>query len=155
MTDMRSVVAAVVLACTSAGVLAFQDQPTQRPVFRAGVDSLAVEVQVVDRDGHPIRGLGPEAFAVTLGEQSRTVLSADWFEYTNTEGKPSPIPPAIATPTVGPSAPQGRIIFLAVDEQSFIDTALMPTLADARRLLWRRELSPDSTNTRYDSGLTD
>lgn len=39
------------------------DQP-QRPVFRAGVDSVSVDVIVTDKDGRPVTDLSPEDFEV-------------------------------------------------------------------------------------------
>jgi Ca-activated chloride channel family protein len=50
--------AAAALAAWAAGAQA------QTPTFRASVDLVRVGVTVVDRDGHPVTGLGPQDFGV-------------------------------------------------------------------------------------------
>lgn len=130
--------AVVLVVSAVAGLPAAQTPQGQVPVFRAGVDSLALEVQVVDRDGRPIRGLTAEAFTVTLDRRPRPVQSAEWFEYTDSTGAPSPIRPLMVPPptaSTGPVVPQGRVIFLAIDEHSMSEQAMMASLADARRFV--------------------
>src|SRR5947207_10830668 len=51
---------------------------TQQPVFRSAVDVIAVDVQVVDRDGNPIGEIGPDAFQVSINGQKRKVVSAQF-----------------------------------------------------------------------------
>jgi hypothetical protein len=51
---------------------------TQQPVFRSTVDVIAVDVQVVDRDGNPIGEIGPDAFQVSINGQKRKVVSAQF-----------------------------------------------------------------------------
>ena len=41
---------------------------------------IAVDVQVIDREGVPVTGLGPEKFEVTINGRRRRVLSADLIE---------------------------------------------------------------------------
>ena len=48
---LRQLLVVVLAASLVAGLLAQQTPQVQPPVFRAGVDSLALVVQVVDRDG--------------------------------------------------------------------------------------------------------
>jgi hypothetical protein len=50
-------------------------------VFRSGVELVAVDVQVVDRDGHPTISLGPEQFDVSIDGRRRLVISADLVRY--------------------------------------------------------------------------
>src|SRR5690606_8619934 len=70
--------AVAVLASTTA-ILA-QD-PAPRPVFRAGVDVIEVDVQVIGRDGAPVLDLQPEQFDVRIGGQRRRVASAQMIRY--------------------------------------------------------------------------
>jgi len=94
-------------------------QPT--PVFRTTVDRIAVDVEVVDRTGHPLIGLGPDKFTVTIDGRKRRVVTADLIRY-GSAGAPlsaaassaprdAPAPPA--------AGPTGRVIMIAVDCLSF------------------------------------
>ena len=55
---------------------------TQKPqtTFRSGLDVIAVDVQVIDRNGVPVPGLGPDKFEVTINGRRRRVLSAELIE---------------------------------------------------------------------------
>src|SRR5262249_20118029 len=59
-----------------------QSQGPQKPTttFRSGLDVIAVDVQVVDRDGVPVPALGPDKFDVTINGRRRRVLSAEFIE---------------------------------------------------------------------------
>src|SRR4051812_48476698 len=59
-------------------VLAQEPQKT----FRAGVDVVAVDVDVVDHDGGPIQGLRPDQFQVSIDGKTRKVISADFVGVT-------------------------------------------------------------------------
>jgi VWFA-related protein len=94
----------------------------QQPSFRAGVDLIAVDAQVVDGSGAPIDTLAPEHFEVTLNGRRRRVVSADFRWYGSSElaatsrGDTGGPPPAGPTST---TAPEGRIFIIAVDASSF------------------------------------
>lgn len=66
---------AVLVAMTAA---VSSQQPQQPPVFRSGVDVVAVDVTVVDNLGRPVRGLRPDQFTITVDGQRRRVVSADF-----------------------------------------------------------------------------
>jgi VWFA-related protein len=93
----------------------------QGPVFRAGVDVIAVDVQVVDRDGTPIESLGPADFEVSIDGRRRRVVSADFVKSTQVDGSPLPeAAPAAAvsgdaTPSNPARDPVGRTYVLAFD----------------------------------------
>src|SRR5687767_11261122 len=66
-----------------------QDPPApQAPVFRATVDVVRIDVQVVDRSGEPLKGLTPEDFQVSIDGKPRQIVSVDLVEY-------STIPPTV------------------------------------------------------------
>jgi VWFA-related protein len=48
----------------------------QQPTFRSGVDVIAVDVQVIDKDGFPVADLTPDKFQVTVDGRPRQVVSA-------------------------------------------------------------------------------
>ncbi len=92
---------------------------TQQPVFRSTVDVIAVDVQVVDRDGNPIGEIGADAFQVSINGQKRNVVSAQFV-------RPAQVSAALlaadATKAIGrPTTWEGggRTFVLAVDSGSF------------------------------------
>src|SRR5205809_521465 len=54
-----------------------QKPPT---TFRSGLDLIAIDVQVIDREGVPVADLGPDKFEVTINGRRRRVVSADLVE---------------------------------------------------------------------------
>jgi len=116
----------------------------QQPVFQSGVELIAVDVAVVDRNGFPVAGLGPEQFEVTLDGKPRRVVSAEFIEFAPRDAAPgAPIPARVVTPVyssneqLGPSAPQGRLIYLAVDQGSFKPIGARGAMEAARRFIDR------------------
>ena len=69
---MRHGIAAVLVACTSAALLA-QQQPARTPTFRAAADLVTFGVTVVDRQGKPITGLTVGDFEVFEGGKKQTL----------------------------------------------------------------------------------
>ena len=67
-------------------------EPARRPVFSSDVDVVAVDVNVVDKQGRPIRGLGVEDFTITVDGGPRRVISADFVSQA-TEEEAAPAPP--------------------------------------------------------------
>jgi len=69
-----TVVGVLAAATLSAGQ---QQDTTQKPptTFRSGLDVIAVDVQVIDRNGMPVSGLAPDKFEVTINGRRRRVLS--------------------------------------------------------------------------------
>src|SRR5690348_8925726 len=113
------------MACAAAAMIlggrSPRAQDAQQPTFRASVDLVAVNVQVVDHDGRPVGALGPDKFDVTIGGKHRRVVSADFLE-TGTE----PLPGTVRVPTTGaittnlwPSTTPGQTFVLAIDVGSF------------------------------------
>jgi VWFA-related protein len=107
----------------------------QEPTFRAAVDMIAIDVQVLDRDGRPVTTLGPESFDVTLNGQKRRVQWAVFTKYdeasmaqaaaaaeaaANTHSMAGP-DGLIAQPSAAPAlaAEFGRTFIIAIDAGSF------------------------------------
>lgn len=111
-------------AAGAAIVSARQQAP---PTFRAAVDVIAVDVQVVTKGGDPVVNLTPDKFNVTIDGRDRTVLSVDLVRHGEQRAR---TPVQIVS---GPSAtnqwpPTGQVartFVIAVDVGSF-------TLADSR-----------------------
>ncbi len=130
MTGLRSMsprlVTTVVIAVMAYAVLLQRQVPSHaqtanaRPVFRGGVDVLSVDVQVVDKGGHPITGLGPDGFTVTIGGRKRRVVSADLVAVhgaAQTESRAAAAPGGVASTRPAPG--DTPAYFLAIDCLSF------------------------------------
>src|SRR4051794_4617559 len=91
-----------------AGLLAQENQP----VFRAGIDLIPVDVQIVSKDGNPVLGLDAAQFDVTVGGKKRRVVSVNFVDYRTTSAGPpsstssSVIPQRAESPTTQPGAPR-------------------------------------------------
>ncbi|HYN09035.1 MAG TPA: VWA domain-containing protein [Vicinamibacterales bacterium] len=113
----------------------------QRQTFKTAVDLVAVEVNVVDKDGKPIEDLKPEDFEVWISQRPRKVVTIDRRSY----GSTAPAPPAAPIPgdnRAQPSAPSARRMFvLAVDEHSLQAGSAMAAMSAAERFI--DKLQPD------------
>jgi VWFA-related protein len=107
------------------------DQDRPAPI-RVTIDVVAVDVQVIDRDGRPVPDLGPEKFTVTINGRRRRVVSAERIA-SDTGGAPSA--------TSAAASMLGRVIVLAVDCISFDATAARGVMEAARRFV--RQLTPN------------
>jgi len=136
-TRLTTLTAAFVL--TAATLLAGGPQDaTQKPqtTFRSGLDVIAVDVQVIDRNGVPVSGLGPDKFEVTINGRRRRVLSADLVESRSaTSLSPAERAAAQAGPPIIPTL--ARVVFIAVDCLSFDASASRHVIATARDFIDR------------------
>jgi VWFA-related protein len=128
-----------VLLAGAATLCAAGQQPEgQRPTptFRSGLDVIAVDVQVVDRDGVPVPGLGPDKFDVTINGHRRRVLSAELVE---SRSATSLTPEERALATVGPPVRPtlARVVFIAIDCLSFDASASRHVIATAQQFIDR------------------
>ena len=132
----RPVVAAALLcACLSA-------QAPSSQVFRSAVDVIAIDVQVVDRSGVPVVGLGPDRFEVSIDGRRRRVVSATFVsEQTLVTGDDPTAALATAAPPPGLTTPGGRVVILAIDAGSFEPAAANGAARAARSLI--DQLRPD------------
>src|SRR3954462_12403117 len=105
------------------------------PTFRSSLDLIAIDVQVIDREGVPVTGLGPDKFEVTINGKRRRVISADLVE-SRSAMTLSPAERAAATgPTIIPMLP--RVVVIAIDCLSFDASASRHVLATARDFIDR------------------
>jgi len=106
------------------------------PTFRSGLDVIAVDVQVVDRDGVPVPGLGPDKFDVTINGRRRRVLSAELIESRSaTSLTPEERAVATAGPPVKPTL--ARVVYIAIDCLSFDASASRHVIATAQQFIDR------------------
>ena len=68
MTALKGIIIAFLIAAAS---VAAQQPPQQPPAFKSSADVIAVDVQVVTRDGMPITGLTAEQFEVFIDGRRR------------------------------------------------------------------------------------
>src|SRR5688572_20262521 len=82
------------LALASAVSLATQQKPDQppRPTFTASVDMVSVDVNVIDRNGRPVRDLGAADFTLSVDGRPRKIASAQFISVTAPETSASPAP---------------------------------------------------------------
>jgi len=113
-------------------------QPRQQaqPTFRATVDLVAVDVQVVGPEGRPIPNLGAEKFEVSIDGKRRRVVSADFIRQDRQDlaASLSDAPPNSGSFT-------GRVFMLAVDVNSFSIGESRGVVTAARSFVQR--LNPD------------
>ena len=107
-----------------------QDRPAP---FRVSVDVVAVDVQVIDREGRPVPDLGPEKFNVTINGRRRRVVSAERIASDSGDGS--------APPTAVAASMRGRVILIAVDCNSFDATASRGVIQATRDFV--RQLTPE------------
>ena len=102
----------------------------QAPTFRAGVDVIAVDVQVVDRTGQPIADLRAGKFSVTIDGHDRRIVSVDQVRHSSDAASAAPMPTIAAGPSARndwpPTGPVTRTFLIAFDVGSF-------SIADSRR----------------------
>jgi VWFA-related protein len=128
-TAGRVAAATMVVLCVSGGLsLSGQQQqqppspppPTpaeQLPEFRSGVELVTIDVGVVDRQGLPVRGLAPTDFTVTVGSETRRVVTAEFVELGGTQSDPRTLREAsVISSNEGGGV--GRLVVFVVDQNT-------------------------------------
>lgn len=118
-----------------------QKAETQKPVFRSGVELLALDVSVVDKDGRPVPGLGAGDFTVEIGGKRRTVVRAEYIDFTQVPAAASELSDVSSNQT-DTGAPEPRTILLLVDDTAFNPAegkAVFMRLADQVERLFPRD----------------
>jgi VWFA-related protein len=106
----------VLIVATIAGSTVLATAQSQRPTFRSTVELIAVDVQVIDQGGNPVRTLGPADFEVSVGGRTRRVLTADLVQYDRGQFRSTDHGPGGVVPA---SAEAARTFVLAIDAASF------------------------------------
>ena len=96
--------------------------PQQRPLFRAGVDLIEVDVTVVDGDSNPVTDLQASDFSVTVDGEPRRVVQAQFVSLRPPKDDEMAFPPAPEEIFSSSNADQtpGRLILIGVDEESIL-----------------------------------
>ena len=115
MSRVARVMTLLVAAALGLGAAMQQDPPRQ--VFRSAVNLVTIVVVVVDDEGRPVRGLGPDDFTVRLDGQRRPVRALDYRE-TLAPAAGGERASGLAT-TTSTAAQTGRVIMLLFDDLSF------------------------------------
>jgi len=108
----------------------------QLPSFRSGVELVSIDVGVVDRQGLPVRGLGPADFTVTVGNEVRRVVTADFVEL----GAESTDPRTLRDVSIISSnegGGVGRLVVFVVDQNTLEAGTFRYVATAASRLLDR------------------
>jgi VWFA-related protein len=125
-------------------VLAPWAVPAAGQTFRSAIDLIAVDVQVRDRLGNPVRALSADKFTVTIDGRKRRVVSADLarFEVSPTSGMAWPASNGQLNPiSVNGPTGDGRTFIVAVDTSSFRALDVNMALSAGGRFV--RGLLPD------------
>jgi VWFA-related protein len=115
-------------------------EPVQGPTFRTGVDLVAIDVAVVDRNGRPVEDLRAPDFAVKIDGEVRRVVSAELVKVDVEAAKRQVADKSETFYTSNLTPPNGRQIILAVDQINIRPGSLRPIMAAAQRFVDR--LSP-------------
>ncbi len=112
------------------------------PTIRSGVEVLAIDVQVVDKDGYAFPGLAPADFEVTIDGRRRRVASVDLVKHVGPQSTRTRASGAGGELTADPApGPTGRLFVVAVDEHSFAPAAAKAAMEAVRRFV--DSLRPD------------
>jgi VWFA-related protein len=114
--------------------VATQQTQVPRPAFTSSVDLVSVDVNVIDRNGRPVRDLAASDFTLTVDGRERKIASAQFVSVTAPADSPQP-PPADYSTNVGAAA--GRLIVLVVDRGSIAPVRAKDVLNAAARFVSR------------------
>ena len=113
---------ALIVSICVLGLLPVIAQQPPPPIYRAGVDVVAVDVHVVDRGGRPVPDLRPEEFLITVDGKPRSIVAADYVSHgVNTSATPAAGQkprPVFTSNWIGRLPAPGRTILLVVDEEN-------------------------------------
>ena len=90
-------------------------QPTsdQQATFKSGVDLVAVDVSIVDKNGRPVDDLKLDEFTLKVDGKTRKLTSAEFINLRRTDDRTDPEPTTYST---NQGAKPGRLILIVVDE---------------------------------------
>ncbi|MBI3049102.1 MAG: VWA domain-containing protein [Acidobacteria bacterium] len=92
------------------------EPPVQGPTFRTGIDLIAVDVAVSDRNGKPVEDLLAPDFAVKIDGEVRRVVSAEHVKIDVDAARREAADPFEPLFTTNLKPPNGRMFVIAVDQ---------------------------------------
>jgi VWFA-related protein len=117
---------------------AFVSADGQQPIFRSGVDVVAVDVTVSDRDGRPVTDLQSDDFIVTVDGRQRRIVSVEYVA----QAGPTSLAPAperhasgLASYSSNEGATPGRMFMITVDQTNIRSGQGRQAFAAAERFL--------------------
>jgi VWFA-related protein len=135
-----------IVAVAASPWLSAQQQQPQPPVFRAEVNLLRVDVQVVANDGAPVPNVELADFKVAIDGRARRIVSAELVEYQ--QGVVDPAAPVVPIRTPGRIPEDSRVYILAIDQPAFSTGDLMAVRPAIRRFV--EQLRPEDMVALYD-----
>lgn len=130
---MLTIVAALLVAAITA---AQQPSSTDQRRFKTGAEVVAVDVNVLDRDGRPIDNLSANEFSMLVDGQPRRITSAEFVRHTPAARAPSPS----TYYSSNLQAANGRLVMLVIDQGTIAPGRVRAVAESATRFLKR--LSP-------------
>jgi VWFA-related protein len=133
----------VLAVALCAPLRAQQPPPAQPPVFKSGVELIAIDAHVTGRDGRPVADLGPDQFDVLIDGKPRRVVSAQYQQkaVAGSSGPSQqdelPIETSFSSNEQAASEGPSRLVVLLVDQESFTPAASKAAIDAARRMLDR------------------
>ena len=140
---MNKLLGTLVVLAAAAAVPAAQsppEVPAQGPTFRTGVDVVAVDVSVVDRDGRPVGDLLAPDFVVEIDGEPRRVVSAEVVRIDPDAARREAADPFEPLYTTNLKPPNGRMFIIAVDELNIRFSGARAVLSTAAQFV--EKLSP-------------
>jgi VWFA-related protein len=117
--------------------VAWAQEASKPPTFRAEAALVVVDVSVVDARGRPVRDLTPEDFRLEVDGRSRRIVSAG-FVPLGDEGATAPTEGAApAAYSTNEGAVRGRLVVIAIDQGSARPGPMRALTAATDRLLDR------------------
>ena len=89
------------------GAAVLSAQAPQTPTFRSTTSLVLVDVSVLDQDGRPVPGLGPDDFQVKLNGQVRPVKAVTYEEAAAKAAPPVAGSTSVAVPAATNAKPAG------------------------------------------------
>ena len=144
---MRNLLAITSCVVTALALVAAQEQPPsqssqtrepiQGPSFRTGIDLVAVDISVVDKNGRPVDDLLAPDFVVKIDGTTRRVVSADLVKVDVEAARKPRVDKTQDFYTSNLAPPNGRRIVLAIDQVRIGPGTLRPVLDAASRFIDR------------------